>query len=194
MIGRKGGVNNIVDAWHALLLSHNAIEIQEASNDSDRETLRELRHHVPEEINRRIAALRLQFPDTGIGKVATDIAVPGDTFETMMTCYEAVLTEAQIPYAIWGHIGNHHVHVNMLPQNPKQHADAKNLLLLFAQKAKELGGTITAEHGVGKIKLPQLEMLFSEEDLRDMAAVKRALDPYAILNPGTTIPTRLLAD
>ncbi len=182
----------VVDTWRNLMLQHNALDIQEAFTQSQREKLREERHSVPEEVFLRIMAVGRQYPDFATGKIATDIAVPHEHFDTMMEYYPRVLKKTSIPYIIWGHIGNDHVHMNMIPQNPDQFKQAQRRLLDFAHKAKELNGTITAEHGVGKIKTAQLEIMLGEEALHQMAAVKLSFDPQGILNRGNIIPTPIL--
>jgi FAD/FMN-containing dehydrogenase len=57
----------------------------------------------------------------------------------------------------------------------------------FAEKVVSLNGTISAEHGVGKIKKEFLSIMFSDKDLEEMKAVKRALDPGLMVNPGTML-------
>ena len=52
------------------------------------------------------------------------------------------------------------------------------------RRAVKLGGTISAEHGIGKIKRDYLRELYGEESLREMAALKRVLDPACILGRG----------
>ena len=54
----------------------------------------------------------------------------------------------------------------------------------FVTKAVQLGGTVSAEHGIGKIKKPYLKIMYREQGLKEMAAVKKALDPALILNLG----------
>ncbi len=85
---------------------------------------------------------------------------------------------------IFGHIGDAHVHVNIFsdPANP---AAAGDLLREFARQAVAFGGTISAEHGLGKRKTHLLELQYSAADLEAMRAVKRRLDPGNILGRGT---------
>jgi FAD/FMN-containing dehydrogenase len=64
-------------------------------------------------------------------------------------------------------------------------ARATALLLEFARKAVELGGTVSAEHGLGKRKAHLLSVQFSQEEIEAMKAVKRRLDPSWILGRGT---------
>jgi FAD/FMN-containing dehydrogenase len=90
-------------------------------------------------------------------------------------------------YVIFGHIGDAHVHINLFsdPANPGQ---ATGLLLEFARKAVELGGTVSAEHGLGKRKTHLLSLQYAPEHLEMMRAVKRRLDPAGILGRGTMLP------
>ena len=88
-------------------------------------------------------------------------------------------------YVIFGHIGDAHVHVNIFsdPANP---ARASDLLRDFARQAVALGGTVSAEHGLGKRKRHLLELQYSA-DIEKMRAVKRRLDPANILGRGTPL-------
>ena len=87
---------------------------------------------------------------------------------------------------IFGHIGDAHVHVNIFsdPANP-QHAG--DLLFDFARQAVALGGTVSAEHGLGKRKRHLLELQYSAAEIEKMRAVKRRLDPANILGHGTLL-------
>ena len=87
-------------------------------------------------------------------------------------------------YVIFGHLGDAHVHVNIFsdPANP---GPAMDLLRELAREAVALGGTVSAEHGLGKRKAHLLPLQYSAADLEAMRAVKRRLDPGNILGRGT---------
>ena len=85
---------------------------------------------------------------------------------------------------IFGHLGDGNVHVNVLGPEPDDHAVDEAVLRLAA----DCGGTISAEHGVGVAKARWLELTRSPGELRAMAAIKRALDPDGLLNPGAVLP------
>jgi FAD/FMN-containing dehydrogenase len=85
---------------------------------------------------------------------------------------------------IFGHLGDGNVHVNVLGPEPGDHAVDEAVLRLAAA----CGGTISAEHGVGVAKARWLELTRSPGELRAMAAIKRALDPDGLLNPGAVLP------
>jgi FAD/FMN-containing dehydrogenase len=88
---------------------------------------------------------------------------------------------------LFGHIGDAHVHANIFsdPGNPGR---ATDLLRDFARHAVALGGTVSAEHGLGKRKRHLLALQYGTADIEKMRAVKRRLDPRDILGRGTLLP------
>ena len=145
---------------------------------ADRERFRAFRHSLPELVN---DALRR----SGSLKMASDCAVPVEHNRTMLGFYRSLLDE-RFPgrYVIFGHIGDAHLHVNILPA--KHESDlAGETLLEFARMAVSLGGTVSAEHGLGKRKAHLLSIQFSPEEIESMRAVKRRLDAEWILGQGT---------
>jgi FAD/FMN-containing dehydrogenase len=88
-------------------------------------------------------------------------------------------------YAIFGHIGDANVHVNLLARGPEDAVTAENLMTEFAKFVLSLGGTVAAEHGVGKHKTNLLELMYKPEDIEAMKQVKRHLDPGWLLGQGT---------
>ena len=87
-------------------------------------------------------------------------------------------------YVIFGHIGDAHVHVNLLPASEEQSNSGKEIMLELARKAVELGGTVSAEHGLGKRKAHLLEVHCTRQQIEAMKAVKRRLDPNGLLGRG----------
>jgi FAD/FMN-containing dehydrogenase len=149
---------------------------------ADRERFRVFRHALPELVNERVRQL-------GHGKLGTDFAVPVEQNGAMMDFYEEHLRrEFGQSYCIFGHIGDAHVHVNLLPQDRGQAERAPSLLIEFAREAVRLGGTVSAEHGLGKKKAHLLPLEYSPEQIAAMCAVKRQLDPQWLLGRGTLLP------
>jgi D-lactate dehydrogenase (cytochrome) len=153
-----------------------------ASDDRERERLRFFRHAVPESVNLLIDLRRKVDPS--LTKLGTDLAVPDKELEKILRMYRTELDEAKLEYVIFGHIGNNHVHVNILPRSPAEYDAGKKLYLAWAQKVVQLNGTVSAEHGIGKLKTAMLREMYGEDGIRQMQAVKRAFDPYNLLNPG----------
>lgn len=85
---------------------------------------------------------------------------------------------------LFGHAGDGNLHVNILGLEPDDEVADDAVLRLVAA----LGGSISAEHGVGIAKLPWLSLTRSRTDIAAMRAIKRALDPDGILNPGVILP------
>ncbi|NOY80647.1 MAG: FAD-binding oxidoreductase, partial [Kiritimatiellaeota bacterium] len=154
-----------------------------ATEHAEREALRMFRHALPESVNNRVAELRRKYPE--LTKLGTDMAVPDDCLERMMLLYRQELDAAGLEYVIFGHIGDNHLHINILPATPAEYARGKQLYFDFAREVVAMGGSPAAEHGIGKLKTGFLELLVGAEGLAGMRAVKEALDPDCRLGPGT---------
>jgi FAD/FMN-containing dehydrogenase len=124
----------------------------------------------------------------GFLKLGSDFAVPFARNREMLAFYHSRL--AGLDYVVFGHIGDAHVHVNVLPNSQAQFERGKELMVEFARKAVELGGTVSAEHGLGKRKAGLLEIQFSAAEIEAMKQVKRRLDPQWLLGQGTLFAVR----
>jgi FAD/FMN-containing dehydrogenase len=115
----------------------------------------------------------------------TDYSVPLARNREMLASYRRKL-EREFPgrYVIFGHIGDAHVHVNLLT-TPDERERASALLTAFARQAVALGGAVSAEHGLGKRKAHLLALQYAPQDMEAMREVKRRLDPGGILGRGT---------
>ena len=87
---------------------------------------------------------------------------------------------------LFGHLGDGNVHVNVLGPGGAEPADEVDDAVL--RYVAELGGSISAEHGIGTAKLSQLHLNRSEAELAAFSAIKRALDPVGLLNPNVLLP------
>ncbi len=169
-----------VDVWIERIEASGALAEASwfATTAADRERFRKFRHTLPELVNDRVRR-------SGALKMNTDYAVPLPRNREMMAYYRERL-EAEFPgrYVLFGHIGDAHVHVNLFsdPQNPRH---ATEVLKDLARRAVELGGTVSAEHGLGKRKAHLLQLQYAPEHLETMRAVKRRLDPANLLGRGT---------
>jgi D-lactate dehydrogenase (cytochrome) len=153
--------------------------------NQDLARFKHFRHILPESINAIIAKRKQEFPE--LHKLGTDMSIPEDNFRDMMKYYHFVLENANLEYVIFGHIGDNHVHVNILPKNMEDLRFGEKIYELFAKKAVEYGGSISGEHGIGKIKREYLKIMYSQEDLDEMRRIKKILDPSLILNYGNIV-------
>jgi FAD/FMN-containing dehydrogenase len=170
-----------LDAWEQRLEeSHALIEASWFGVEAkDRERFRAFRHAFPEavvETNRK----------RGFMNMGTDYAVPLDKDREMLRYYRERL-EAELPgrYVVYGHLGDAHLHLNILPTTAEEAEKARRMLREFAEHAVKLGGTVSAEHGLGKRKTGLLTLQYTPEQIEAMSAVKRRFDPHELLGRGT---------
>ncbi|MBD3366565.1 MAG: FAD-binding protein [Candidatus Eisenbacteria bacterium] len=180
------------EAWEEVLSAHGSSMEQTwgGMEEADLERLKALRHALPEEVNNTIARAKAEHPE--IHKIGTDAAVPPGALEEVLEDYRDALDGTGLEHVVFGHIGDNHLHLNILPKDPGELAAAERLAVRFAAKAVELGGTVSAEHGIGKLKHAFLELLYGEQGLSEMAGTKLALDPDGLLNRDVMFPERLL--
>ncbi|MFA6710631.1 MAG: FAD-binding oxidoreductase [Candidatus Methanomethylophilaceae archaeon] len=156
-----------------------------SSSKRDRDRMFRFRHAVPQAIFAYVASLKNDMPD--IHKYGTDMSVPENRSKEMMDYYSQELKKNGLEYVIFGHMGNDHPHVEIILKNMDDFEKAKSIGITFAVKAVELGGSPSAEHGIGKIKKQYLRMMYNEKDLEEMRALKRYFDPDDILCPGNML-------
>ena len=147
-----------------------------ADDPSSLERLRLFRHALPAAVNERVA-------HNGMPKVGTDFAVPDSALPEMMAAY----AEVTLPYVLFGHIGDNHLHMNLFPRSPEELIAARAVWAGLFRKAISLGGTVSAEHGVGKLKRRFLAEMVGPEVLSSFVALKRHVDPAWILGRGTML-------
>jgi len=140
------------------------------------------RHILPETVNALIAERKKQHP--GLHKLGTDLAVPGNHLREMWRIYTKKLHAAGMQWLAFGHVGDNHIHVNILPRDMDELKAGLELYRELAFEAVRLGGTVSAEHGIGKIKASYLKAMFTAEQIQQMKDIKHTLDPLGILNPG----------
>ncbi len=151
----------------------------------DLERFKNFRHVLPETVNTIIAERKKKIPE--LYKLGTDLAVPDHALEEIWGFYKSILEEAGLEWVAFGHIGNNHIHINIIPRSLEEMKEGLSIYREFARKAVGLGGTISAEHGVGKIKKEFFSIMFSDKVLKEMKEVKNALDPGLMLNPGNML-------
>jgi D-lactate dehydrogenase (cytochrome) len=178
--------DQLLSDWMTLLERYDALaDSWFATNEQDQVALREFRHQLPVLMNE-------WFARYGQKKVSTDMAVPDHEFPGMLKLYQDTLRESDLRYTIFGHIGDNHIHVNILPRDEEEATRARELYVKFLKYAASVGGTLSAEHGIGKLKRDYLRIFFTDEHLREMAALKLAFDPAGILGRGNIFSEALL--
>ncbi len=179
---------SVIGQWQELLERHHAFpDSWFATNEQDQAKLREFRHQLPVLMNEWFSRYKQR-------KVSTDMAVPDEAFAGLFRLYKDTLRSSGLRYTIFGHIGDNHVHVNILPRDDAEGTRARELYVQFLKYAASVGGTLSAEHGVGKLKRDYLRFFYTDDQLREMAALKKALDPNGILGRGNIFSEDLSTD
>lgn len=180
--GSPESVRADAEAFGEIATEHGGQGFQWASSPEDRRKLWEARHAS------YWATLKLRPGATG---VVTDVCVPMSELPGAVTAAAADMAAAGILGDIVGHVGDGNFHTLLLiePGNAEELARAKEVANAMARRAIAVGGTVSGEHGIGIGK----RGLMAEQHgpaWQVMGAIKAALDPKGILNPGKMVPDR----
>jgi D-lactate dehydrogenase (cytochrome) len=169
----------------AELLAEHGIDIEATwagFSQADLEAMKKFRHALPERINSIIASRKREV--SSLTKIGTDMAVPDEALPEILHLYRETLSEAGLEFCLFGHIGNGHVHINILPRNEEERQRGLELYSLFAERAVAANGSVAGEHGIGKLKKKFMKIQYSERDIDKMKAVRAFWDSRGTLNPG----------
>ena len=133
-------------------------------------------------------ALRSLRP--GAKSISTDVCVPISALAQAVETAKIESVKRGLVCAIVGHVGDGNFHCGLLinPDDPTEIKTAKDFTTMLADLAIELGGTISGEHGIGMGKISHMRAMHGDAALSVMRAIKTALDPHDILNPGKLLP------
>ncbi len=126
----------------------------------------------------------------GCKALTTDVCVPMSRLAECIAATKLDLRASSISGPIVGHVGDGNFHVLLLvdPNQPEQRKEAERLNQRLVKRALAMGGTISGEHGVGMGKVEYMQAEHGAPALAAMRAVKRALDPSGLMNPGKLLP------
>ena len=150
---------------------------------ADQEEIWELRHAASPILSKLDPALKsMQFVEDG--------AVPPEHLAEYVRGVRAALDARGVRGVIFGHAGDAHMHVNPLIDVSASgwRAKLEGLLEDIVELTARLGGTLSGEHGDGRLRTPLLHRVWSESALKAFANLKHAFDPAGILNPGVKVP------
>jgi D-lactate dehydrogenase (cytochrome) len=169
----------LLEKWMELINLHNGDEDSAwfASNEKEKKNLEEFRYNIALKVTDYLAQYK-------VNKLGTDMAVPDERFDEFYYFCIEEMKKNDFNYVAYGHFGNSHLHMNLLPRNEEEYERGKIIYKNVYSKAIELGGTVSAEHGIGKIKKDYLLEMYGEKIIREMAKIKKQLDPNLILGSG----------
>ena len=180
------GVAPALDEWLALAESCEGLvdDARVYDGESALREARRVRHAVPAHMNERGDARR----SCGGRKVSTDWAVPYRRLAEAISRARELAREGGIEQAvIYGHAGNGHPHQNFIAHDSEELGRIERVVEATLREVLAMGGTVAAEHGIGKLKRKWLPLQMTPLQVRGMAAVKRELDPAGILAPGNVL-------
>ncbi|MFL5562984.1 MAG: FAD-binding oxidoreductase [Gemmatimonadaceae bacterium] len=172
--------------WLELAESHGALgdEVRVFEGDAALREARDARHAIPATMNERGARCRA----AGGRKVSTDWAVPYPRLAEAIMAARGHARAAGVEQAvIYGHAGNGHPHQNFIATDADEVKRIERVVEETLRTVIAMGGTVAAEHGIGKIKRKWVGLQLSELQLGAMRAMKRELDPMGILAPGNVL-------
>ena len=179
--GSEASVADQVALFGEIAQDLGASDFDWASKLEDRNALWTMRH------NAFYACLALK---QGCVSVVTDICVPISKLAEAVNETAKDIADSYIDGPILGHVGDGNFHAILLvePNNDMELAEAKRLAHRMAERALKLGGTVTGEHGIGIGKKGFMAREHGAEAWATMGALKAALDPKNIMNPGKLVP------
>jgi D-lactate dehydrogenase (cytochrome) len=177
----------LTEAWLELIDKHNADAEKAwiAIDKKEQEKFKDFRHAIAWRVNETVAR-------RGLKKIGTDISVPIEAFRSFYAWMTKLVEENKLEYVVYGHFGNCHPHLNMLPKDQNDFAKSKEIYFEICKEAVRLKGTVSAEHGIGKMKRDYLLMMYGEETIKQMAKLKLTFDRNRILNIGNIFEEKYL--
>jgi FAD/FMN-containing dehydrogenase len=174
--GRKAAVKSELKELEELLHGLGATRVDRAADEA-----------ACEEIWRLRREFSYSLRDTGLTKLNEDIVVPRSKLVELVEFARRLEEDTGIPVACFGHAGDGNIHTNLMVadfDDPATRAKAERALELLFAWVLDHGGAITGEHGVGLAKKPWIRKALGDVGFDVHQALKEALDPQGILNPG----------
>jgi len=177
----EASVNEHLRATADIVAEHGGKDFARATSPEDRARLWQARHDA------YYASLALR---PGARAWTTDVCVPISRLAECIHDTKADLADSPLVGPLVGHVGdgNFHLILPVNPDNAGEMAAAEHLTERLVARALSMGGTCTGEHGVGIGKRRFLEAEHGREALDVMRAIKQALDPHDLMNPGKVLP------
>lgn len=186
-IEQEGG-EKILEEWANLIEKYKVVDTWISQEKRTYEKLLDFRHKLPENINDYFKRIKSR-------KMALDIAVPENSFKELFDFYQALrLNNRQIENILFGHIGENHLHFNFFPKDEEEKESVDKIFIQAIKKGLSLGGTVSAEHGIGKLKHKYLELMYGKNGIFEMVKVKKELDPCCIFGLDNIFSKKLLSD
>ena len=169
----------LLDKWYNLISEYTTLSDSTwmAMSESEKRAFSEFRHLLPLTVVDILSRNNMR-------KFGTDIAVPSKYTKDIYNFLRNEIENSGLQNAMWGHIGNAHFHANVMAKDDSELHKAHTFFDNCMTEAIRLGGTISGEHGIGKLKKKYLLQMFGKDGIEQMIAIKKTLDPKNLLCKG----------
>jgi D-lactate dehydrogenase (cytochrome) len=180
--GSPRGVEEDAESAARIAAEHGGSEFRWATEAGERKRLWEARHQA------YFADLALR---DGARVMSTDVCVPISRLAECIAETKAEISRASFPVPLVGHVGDGNFHLLLVidPGSDRELREAQAINRALVERALRMGGTCTGEHGVGVGKMRWMELEHGAA-VEVMRAIKTALDPASLMNPGKVLPPR----
>jgi len=170
----------LMEDWYEIISEYTDLSDDTwfAMNDKEHLKLREFRHELPLQVYENLT-------NNSQKKVGLDTAVPNEHFDKLFNHYKEIFPKLGLEYVVFGHIGNCHLHANLFCKNDEEYILAKQIYDECIDLALKFKGTVSAEHGIGKLKKSYLVKMYGEGAIDEMRNIKKVFDNKLQLNIGT---------
>ena len=170
-------VNDDSEIIGELCLDNEAIEVYVADNHTTRERIWSVRRNIAE-------AFKVVSPHQSL----EDIVVPTANIPKLMPALDKISEKYDIKVPCYGHAGDGNLHATLV-KNPDHSMEEwykieEEALVDLYEATRDLGGTLSGEHGIGSKRKKYMEMMMSPAEMNLMRGIKKAFDPNNIMNPG----------
>ncbi|MEM2092241.1 MAG: FAD-binding oxidoreductase [Candidatus Bathyarchaeia archaeon] len=155
--------------------ANNAIDILLAETPEEQNRILKIRSNI-------YTALKPRMMDI------LDVTVPPSSLEKLMEQVDMIASKYGIYLPTYGHAGDGNLHVHIMRKDVESIDMAKRIKEEIYGAALKLGGVITGEHGIGKLRTENISLVLSEKHIDIMRSIKRIFDPNNILNPNKVLP------
>lgn len=169
----------LLSKWYDFISEFTSLADRAWLSDSETEhrKMEEFRHALP-------TAIYEKYTASGTNKIGTDSAVPENEFIDFYLRVKQKLESTGFEYYIWGHFGDCHLHANIISHNQDEYNNGMKFYQEVVDLALGCKGTISAEHGIGKLKRKYLLQMYGEDAINEMKKIKKFFDPKLLLNQG----------
>lgn len=175
----KNNEDEVLSNWYNIIKDYTEFSDLTwiALDAKEHKKMTDFRHAIPLKVNDFVSRYNTR-------KFGTDVSCPDEYLKNLYYEIDKKVLATGLDSVTFGHIGNSHIHANVFTRNQAEIKIAEKFYSDCIDIALSLGGTVSAEHGIGKLKTAYLERMFGKKSIEIMKNIKKTLDPKLLLNRG----------